>query len=97
MGEHEELSKLLESSTEPEGITVQSADGRLFFLTNARAMWPLRPRCWALIAILAVFALLPLFIPPKGTEVSFAEQILILTGLIGFWANCEDPASEARS
>jgi hypothetical protein len=37
MGEHEELSKLLESSTEPEGITVQSADGRLSFLTKEDA------------------------------------------------------------
>jgi hypothetical protein len=37
MGEHEELSKLQESSNEPEGVTVQSADGRLFFLTKEDA------------------------------------------------------------
>ena len=37
MDKHEELSKLEESSTEPEGITVQSADGRLFFLTKEDA------------------------------------------------------------
>ena len=34
MGEHEELSNLLESSTEPEGVTVRSDDGRLFFLSK---------------------------------------------------------------
>ena len=37
MGEHEELSKLLASSTEPEGLTVYSADGRLFFLSKEDA------------------------------------------------------------
>ncbi len=37
MGEHEELSKLLESSTEPEGVTVRSDDGRLFFLSKEDA------------------------------------------------------------
>jgi len=37
MGEHEELSKLLASSTEPEGVTVRSDDGRLFFLSKADA------------------------------------------------------------
>lgn len=62
----------------------------------ARAMWPLRLRCWVLISILATFALLPLFIPPSGTEVSFAVQILAMTGLIAFWANWVDsPLSKA--
>ena len=37
MEEHEKLSESLESSNEPEGITVHSADGRLFFLTNEDA------------------------------------------------------------
>ena len=40
MGEREELSKLLESSnepTEPEGVIVHSADGRLFFLSKEDA------------------------------------------------------------
>jgi hypothetical protein len=58
----------------------------------AQAMWPLRPRCWVLISVLAMFTLLPLFIPPKGTEFMFAIQILVMTGLLGFWANWVDPA-----
>jgi hypothetical protein len=37
MGEHEELSKLLESSTEPEDVTARSDDGRLFFLSKEDA------------------------------------------------------------
>lgn len=44
MGKQEELSKLLESpGNEPEGVTVQSADGRLFFLTNGDAARLARP------------------------------------------------------
>ena len=37
MDKHEELSKLLESSTEPEGVTVRSDNGRLFFLSKEDA------------------------------------------------------------
>jgi hypothetical protein len=32
-----EIDELISSTNEPEGITVQSADGRLFFLSNEEA------------------------------------------------------------
>jgi hypothetical protein len=76
---HPAMAVLAELSTFLLGVTI-----------FARAMWPLRPRFWVLISVLAIFAVLPLFIPPKGTEVSFAVQILVLTGWIAFWANWVD-------
>jgi hypothetical protein len=52
----------------------------------ARSHWPLRPRLWSMIAVLAIFALLPLFIPASGTRVTFAVQILVMTGALALWA-----------
>jgi hypothetical protein len=37
MGKPEKLSKPLDKNNEPEGVTVSSADGRLFFLTKEDA------------------------------------------------------------
>jgi hypothetical protein len=43
MDKSEEALKLIESSDEPEGVTVQAADGRLFFLSKADAERTLIP------------------------------------------------------
>jgi|ERR1700733_3820164 len=37
MNEAKDVSKLMSSSKDPKGVTVQAADGRLFFLTDAEA------------------------------------------------------------
>jgi hypothetical protein len=37
MTTQEDIDKILNSNDEPEGVTVQAADGRLFFLSNEEA------------------------------------------------------------
>ena len=37
MNQKKEIDNLMKSSSEPEGVTVQAADGRVFFLTKQEA------------------------------------------------------------
>jgi hypothetical protein len=63
----------------------------------ARSRWPLPPRMWAMIALLAGLAIAPLLIPPSGTPLQFAIQILVVVSALALWAAwAERPTTAAR-
>jgi hypothetical protein len=51
----------------------------------ARANRPLRPRMWVLVAVFIGFGVLPLFMPPSGTPITFAVQVLAMCIVLALW------------